>query len=84
MAHVRAHILIEGARQAADFVSKLNSDGTTNKFFIESKSGSDRVNARSLLGVIYASTEYPNEMYLVNDTEDGEFPVFINSYRFLG
>jgi len=81
MSHVRAHILIEGTTQASEFVIKMNSDGTTNKYFIESEDGTDRVNARSLLGVIYASTEYASNMYLVNDTADGEFPSFIDSYR---
>ena len=81
MFHVRAHIRIDGAEQAAEFVGKMNSDGTVNKYYIENEDGTNRVNARSLTGVIYASTEFASNMYIVNDTVDGEFPTFINSYR---
>lgn len=79
--YIRARILIESSAQAEDFVKNLNSDGTVNKYHIEDASGSYKVNARSMLGVMYASAEFSNEMYLVNDTEDGVFPSFVNSYR---
>jgi len=46
--------------------------------------GKHRVNARSYLGMIYASAEFGDHMFLVNETEDGVFPAFINSYRHPG
>lgn len=78
---VRAHIRINGANDAADFVSKLNSDGSVNYYIIEDENGVKRCNARNLYGVMYAMTDYADEMYLVNTTVDGEFPTFINDFR---
>ena len=77
---VRAHIRIMGPAQAAEFVSKVNSDGSTNKYFV----GKVRADARSLLGVIYASAEFRDSMYFVNDSDDGKLPSFIDSYRVVG
>ena len=83
MSYIRAHIRVNNPTEAAEFVSKINSDGSTNSYAIENESGKARVNARSLLGVIYACTDYADHMYLVNDTDDGNFPSFIDSYRVL-
>ena len=81
---VRAHIRIVGPAQAAEFVSKVNSDGSTNKYYVENADGKVRADARSLLGVIYASAEFKDFMYFVNDSNDGELPGFIDSYRVVG
>lgn len=81
MPHVRAHIRIDTTEEASRFVSELNSDGSVNSYFIENFNGNSRVNARSLLGVIYAMTEHQANMFLVNETEDGYFPSFIDKYR---
>ena len=83
MSYIRAHIRVNNPTEAAEFVSKLNSDGSTNSYVIENKDGKHRVNARSLLGVIYACTDYSDSMYLVNDSDDGNFPSFVNDYRVL-
>jgi hypothetical protein len=81
MPHSRAHIRVITTAEAAQFVSDLNSDGTANKYIIENFDCESRVNARSLLGVIYAMTEHQDEMFLVNLTEDGKFPSIIDKYR---
>lgn len=81
MPHVRAHIRINTTEEASRFVSELNSDGSTNKYVIEDFNCGSRINARSLLGVIYAMTEHQDEMFLVNETNDGFFPFFIDKYR---
>lgn len=81
MPHSRAHIRISTTAEANQFVSELNSDGTANKYVIENFDCESRINARSLLGVIYAMTEHQDEMFLVNLTEDGKFPFFIDKYR---
>ena len=81
MPHVRAHIFINTTEEASRFVSELNSDGSVNSYFIENFNGNSRINARSLLGVIYAMTEHQDNMFLVNETEDGVFPSCINKYR---
>lgn len=81
MPHSRAHIRISTTAEAGSFVSQLNMDGTVDKYIIEDFSGVQRANARSLLGVIYALTDYNDEMYLVNMTNDGTFPSFVDAYR---
>ena len=81
MSHTRAHIRITGPRQVAEFVGKINSDGTTTKYMIENADGSIRVSARSLLGVIYASEDFEDTMFFVNDTTEGELPSIIDPYR---
>ena len=81
MPHSRAHIRVITTAEAAQFVADLNSDGTANKYIIENFDCSIRINARSLLGVIYAMTEHQDEMFLVNLTEDGVLPASMNKYR---
>lgn len=80
--HTRAHIRFDTTAEATKFVTELNSDGTTNKYVIESFNGESRINARSLLGVIYAMTEHHDNMFLVNETVDGIFPsTIVDKYR---
>ena len=79
--YVRAHIMLNTLTDANEFVSAINSDGTVDKFIIEDGIGDRRVNARSLLGVVYAMSDYSEHMYLVNDTNDGVFPSSIDSFR---
>ena len=79
--HTRAHIRFSTTEEATKFVTELNSDGSVNKYVIENFNGTSRVNARSLLGVIYAMTEHDEHMFLVNDTIDGYFPSFVDKYR---
>jgi hypothetical protein len=78
---VRARIRLETSSQVTDFVRELNSDGTINKYTIENSDGTYRVNARSYLGVLYASAEFKGILYLVNETNNDPFPVFIDKYR---
>lgn len=81
MAHIRAHIRITTTAEASAFVSHMNTDGTTDKYIIEDFNSEQRANARSLLGVIYALSDFNNDMYLVNETRDGVFPKFVDAYR---
>lgn len=78
---IRAHIRFNTTQEATEFVQFLNSDGTTTKYIITDNTGTYRTNARSLLGVIYAMTDFNDHMYLVNETEDGVFPGTIDKYR---
>ena len=79
--HVRAHIRLDTTDEVVNFVGELNSDGSINKYYLENFNGNCRVNARSFLGVLYMSSEYNDNLFLVNDTEDGKFPFFIDKYR---
>lgn len=77
----RTHIRINGTVEATNFVSMLNANGTADKYIIEDFSGVQRANARSLLGVIYAMSDFNDEMYLVNLTNNGVYPSFIDNLR---
>ena len=81
MPHTRTHIRLNTTEDASHFVAQLNTDGTVDKYFIEDFNGVHRANARSLLGVIYAMSDYHDEMYLVNETQNGVYPSFVDSFR---
>ena len=78
--HVRAQLSILSNKDAVDFVSILNSDGTADKYILEDFNNEYRVDARSLLGVIYMCESFPF-VFLVNLTEDGVYPYGINKFR---
>lgn len=79
MSHIRAHIRLNTPAEAEKFCSALNSLGNATKYSIEDYSGIQRANARSLLGVIYALTDFNDEMYFVS--EDNILPTCIDEYR---
>ena len=81
MPHSRAHIRLNTTAEVSAFVAQINTDGTTDKYIIEDFNGTQRANARSLLGVIYAMSGFNDEMYLVNMTRDGVYPSFVDAYR---
>lgn len=81
MPHTRAHIRLMTTAQASAFVASLNTDGTADKYVVENFDSTYSVNARSLLGVVYALSDYNDNMFLVNETRDGVFPSFIDAYR---
>lgn len=81
MGYIRAHIRLNTMQQVADFVGCINSDGTPDKYIIESFDGTYRADARSRLGVLYAMAEYNDETYLVNIDNDGVFPLGIDTFR---
>ena len=77
------------AKKAAQKCGQLNHETETQELYSEDLwqrrkimiRGVYRANARSLLGVMYAMTDFNDEMYLVNETEDGEFPFAVDKYR---
>lgn len=77
----RARIRIDTYKEAVEFVSILNKDGTADKYVLENFTGSYIVNARSLLGVVYASGEFDGKIFLVNTTHDGVYPREIDKFR---
>ena len=81
MGYIRAHIRLNTTAEVTELISMLNSDGTTTRYTIESFDGTQRVNARSMLGVIYAMTDFNDEMYFVNETEPDNIPSCIDKYR---
>ena len=77
--HVRAKIELSSRENIIDFIYAL-CDGSTDFFSIENFNGTMKVNARSILGMIYAVTEF-DALFLINDTTDGRFPASIDKFR---
>lgn len=78
----RAHIQLTTMKDIETFVSTLNQDGTTNHYTLEDFDGNVRVNARSILGVIYFISEHGDDTYLVNDSDPFyNFPQQIDQFR---
>jgi phosphotransferase system HPr-like phosphotransfer protein len=77
--HTRAHIRLSTQAEAMDMVSVLSK--YSDKFFIENKDASSRVNAKSIIGTMYFMFDLNDEMYLVNDTHDGLIPSALDRYR---
>lgn len=78
---IRAHIRLNTPREASEFVQMINSDGSVTKYTITDDAGKYRVSARSIMGVMYAMTDFNDNMYLINETEDGVFPHMFDKYR---
>lgn len=78
MPHSRAHIRLNNQTEAMNFVQILSEH--KDEFSIEDFNGSHRVNAKSILGVMYASMDFNDEMFLVNDS-NGEIPNSIDVFR---
>ena len=81
MPHTRAHIRLNTMDEIKTFIDQFNRIGGIDKFMVEDFEGNQRVNARSLVGMIYAMTDFNDNMFFVNDTNDGIFPNFIDTYR---
>ena len=81
MEHIRAHIRLITNQDAMEFVEALNSDGSVYKYCLENFDGTYRVEARSLLGVLYFVTEHSNDIYLVNETNPTLIPHKIDKFR---
>lgn len=79
--YTRAKVQINTPADAYRFVSLLNGDGTADKYILEDMTGEHRVNARSLLGVLYMSGDHCEDSYLVNLTNDGMYPHGVDQYR---
>lgn len=77
--HSRAHIRLTSQAEVMEFIQGLSR--YEDAFSIECRSGLHRANAKSVIGVMYTMFDFPDEMYLVNDTNDGVIPGFVDQYR---
>ena len=77
--HVRAHIRLTSQAEVMTFVQGLSK--FNDNFTIENHNGMHRVNAKSVIGVMYTMFDFPEGMYLVNDSRDGFIPSFVDAYR---
>jgi len=75
----RAHIRLSNQAEVLAFIQGLSK--FEDSFTIESRSGLHRVNAKSVIGVMYTMFDFYDEMYLVNETNDGMMPAFVDQFR---
>lgn len=80
---IRAHIRLETTADVTRFVNGFTGVGGSDEFVVETADNNYRVSARSLLGMMYMASEHANSMYLVNHTNEGSFPHFIDEFRAL-
>lgn len=77
--YTRAHIRLNNQNDVLNFIAALSKFEDT--FSIENASSKHRVNAKSVIGVMYTVMDFPEELYLVNETNNGYIPAFVDSYR---
>ena len=77
--HIRAHIRLTTNEDIAKFMAAISNLDDT--YSIEDFEGFQRANAKSTLGVMYATCDFGNQLYLVNETNDGHFPSVFDSFR---
>lgn len=77
--HTRAHIRLNSQTEVIAFIQELCKHD--DSFSIENMNGNHRVNAKSVIGVMYTMLDFPEELYLVNDTNNGVIPSFVDAYR---
>lgn len=78
MAHTRAHIRLNNQTEAMGLVQALCNQN--DDFSIENFNGDRRINAKSIIGVMYATLDFNDEMFLVNDA-GGVIPSSVDVYR---
>lgn len=78
--YIRAEIKLLTQTDIVHFIEKMNQE-SSDSYIVESEDRRIRVNARSIIGMLYAATEIGSHIYLVNETNNGVFPNFINEYR---
>ncbi len=76
---IRAQIRLDTQQKVLEFMSIVTKQ--TDTFIIEDAAGTARANASSMLGVLYASGDFGDQMYLVNETNDGFFPNEFETFR---
>lgn len=79
--HSRAHIRLTSQADVLSFVQQISACPDT--YSIESHDGSRRIDARSVLGVMYFTFDLQDEMFLVNESADGKIPAFVDQFRVL-
>ena len=76
---IRAHIRLNNQADVLKLVQELSK--LEDDFVIENQKGTHRINAKSVIGVMYTMLDFPDEMYLVNETDDINIPACVDAYR---
>lgn len=78
--NTRVRINIMTQTDAANLVSWLNRTAYDDTFVLETEDQKYRVDASSLLGVLYFLSVHRGNMYLVNCSNDNAFPEGIEQF----
>ena len=76
---IRAQIQLNTRSDVTNFMVALQQ--SSDEYIVEDKTGRYRANPRSVLGLLYMASEHGDDLYLVNTTNDGNFPGFVDKYR---
>lgn len=76
--HIRRHLKITTQTEVMKFVNAIQME--PDMYHIEDFEANFRANAASIMGVMYAMIEFNDNMFLVNKTNDGHFPSFIDQF----
>lgn len=76
--HSCVRIRLTSQADVMEFIQALSS--CEAHFSIENRSGVHRVNAKSVIGVMYTMFDFPDEMFLVAD-DGGEIPRTVDKFR---
>lgn len=82
MDSARVQIRLNSWMEALELIQQLSS--LEDSFSIESRSGTRRVNAKSVLGVLYTMHQYGDGLYLVNNTHAGMIPNCVEPFLYAG
>lgn len=74
----RKELAFNSQHKILDFIIKMEKE--TDAYVIEDFDGYLRVNAHSINGVLYAARDF-DELYLVNNTNPGSFPDFVEEFK---
>lgn len=77
--HGRVRIRLMSQADVMEFIHALSN--CEARFSIENRSGIHRVNAKSVIGVMYTMFDFPDEMYLVNEDAAGDIPASVDRFR---
>ena len=79
-APARVQIDLSTSQRVEKFLRAMNSAHLSDEYRLEDASGEKSADAKSALGASYAGGEFQGKIYLVNYTNDGVFPSFIDEF----
>lgn len=79
MPNIRARINFETESDIVKFITIINE--SKDIYRLEDFRGEHAINPASMLGLLYAKADFSNGMYLINLSNDGEFPNEIDNFR---
>lgn len=70
---------LRNQNEVADLTNILSQ--WIDTFVLETNDGMYRVNAKSIFGVLYFTSDHINDIYLINLSSKGYYPESVNKFR---